>query len=512
MPFPNVYFDKLWWTTCRVKILIVTDDQFSGGFGDTASFHVGQIIRILGEDPWSHVSFVVTKAHRQDGSGVGADHSNFRFHTHDLSQYSQIWLFGITRLVDALSPPELKALAQFMDGGGGVFATGDHENLGQAMCAEVPRVRSMRRWYHPSAGPNGEPIAPDQSGDLRHDTVMNDAIGGNQSDKEPQPIRPKIYTRRTGGRIIYRVHQFPHPVLCGPNGRIEYLPDHMHEGLCEVPDDLNKSWTFDGYTSAEYPVVAGHQESPEVIAWATTRNTSGEEFGVLGAYDGHRASVGRVVVDATWHHWFNINLTGFLAATDPALPGYDPTVVPKWEAIKAYYRNVGLWLARPGLQRCLRNGGWIIILKYADILMTQRPLDQVRDRLTYYWQLGVFARDAMGRLASQCQTTQWVIDTIPWLDFQLTPWPPIRKPPLPDPPPWLDVSELENVVLGGAVHELLAKFRNEKSAQEILEKRSDEVEALVRQGAKAGVAELLKRYTAAGQDATKLDQLLKKVP
>ena len=34
-------------------------------------------------------------------------------------------------------------------------------------------------------------------------------------------------------------------------------------------------------------------------------------FGVGQAtYDGHRADVGRVVCDSTWHHFVNVNLTG----------------------------------------------------------------------------------------------------------------------------------------------------------------------------------------------------------
>ncbi|MBM3792546.1 MAG: hypothetical protein FJW31_00460 [Acidobacteria bacterium] len=338
-----------WWLTCTVKSLIVTDA--SGGFGPSAGFHLGTTLDVLANNPWSHVSFSITKAHR--GAEATADINKFNFSTHNLSQYSQIWLFGVERTSGALSQAELRKLAEFMDGGGGVFATGDHENLGQAMCAEVPRVRFTRRWYHPNAGPNGEPIAPDRTGAERHDTVMDTDPGapglqGNQSDKVPEPIRPRYYTRTTGSGFIKQVHKFPHPVLCGPDGVITYLPDHMHEGLCEVPADLGNSFTFNGYNTVEYPASGGVQEQPQVIVWATTRNTDNTDFGVLAAYDGHRAGgTGRVVVDAAWHHWFNINLIGFVNATNPAHPTYDPAVIPKWEAIKAYFRNVALWLARP---------------------------------------------------------------------------------------------------------------------------------------------------------------------
>lgn len=502
----EVFFERIWLFRCRVKILIVTDS--SGGFGDVASFHLGHALQVLAADPWPHVQFDVTKAHRQAG-GAPDVLSNFRFDAHDLSVYSQIWLFGIATSGDALSAAELRKLSEFMDGGGGVFATGDHQNLGQPMCAEVPRVRSMRRWYFPNPGPNGEPVAPDQTGVERHDTVMDLAGGGSQSDKTPQPIHPRLYTRVTGGGIIRRVERYPHPVLCGPDGTIAYLPDHMHEGLCEVPADLSRSWTFSGYTSVEYPTVAGVQERPQVIAWATTRNTDGSEFGVLAAYDGHRANVGRVVVDATWHHWFNINLIGFLDATDPASPAYDPAIVPKWESIKAYFRNVALWLARPPLQGCLRNGGWIWTCQYHDIRITFRPLETVRDRLDYYWQLGTFARDAMGRLAPQCQTTSWILrPLLERLPIRLDPWAVIPKPPLPDPPPWLSVPELETVALGGAVHELLSRFHVVGEGKD-LGRVVEEVDALVSRGAATATAAFLERYESAGRDAGQFLRRLK---
>lgn len=471
---PEVLFDFSKWWRCQVKILVVTDSA-SGGFDSITGFHLGQVLQVLATDPWPHVTFHVTKAHR--GSSPTADLNGFRFDAHDLTAYSQIWLFGIERSDAPLSQGELRALAQFMDQHqGGVFATGDHEDLGRAMCGDVPRVRSMRRWWYPNQGPDGQPVAPEQSGSGRHDTVMGLGAGGSQSDDEPQPIRPRFYQRHVFPGIVPRVHRFPHPLLCGPNGVIDYLPDHMHEGLCEAPSDLTKTFSFSGYTNAEYPAPNGLRESPEVIAWATSRNTSGSEFGVLAAYDGHRAGVGRVVVDATWHHWFNINLVGFVNATDP-------TNIARWEEIKAYFRNVAIWLARPSLQTCLRNGGWWLVSRYFDIVITYRDLKLVRDPLLYYWQLGIFARDAMGRLASQCQSTAWIIDLFERPPFRIEVWPPIFKPPRPDPPPFLDVLEMETIALGGAVHAMLDTFGRDADPADVLGERARELEVVARRGA-----------------------------
>ena len=94
----------------------------------------------------------------------------------------------------------------------------------------------------------------------------------------------------------------------------------------------------------------------------TDRNkgpASAKKFGVVGAHNGHAAGVGRVVVDSTWHHWFDVNLTGRPLAPgdpiDPVVPadpkahGFEAT--PIGEAAYAreqnYFRNVAIWLAPP---------------------------------------------------------------------------------------------------------------------------------------------------------------------
>jgi hypothetical protein len=453
---PQLGFNLTTWPICTVPILIVTDSP-AGGYGDELEFHLGHLLKILADTPLPHISFRVTTAHREDVAG--ADITRFRFDAHDLSQFSQIWLFGIEREFHPLEPAELRALATFMNNGGGLFATGDHENMGKGLSGAIPRVRSMRRWFYPDAGPNSEPVAPSQTGPDRHDTITDadprtPEREGTQEDKVPQTIRPRWYQRRIGIGLFHRVEAFPHPVLCGPAGPIVFLPDHMHEGQCEVPGDLTRTYTFESLTGDEYPSVDGWREAPEVIAWATSKETSTVEFGVLAAYDGHRVDVGRVLVDSTWHHWFNVNLKGFLAATDPQSPDYDPAVVPQFEAIKAYYRNVPLFLASKGLQACFRLCAWLLLTRYTDILITRRPLrekESLDRRLIYYWQLGDFARTGLRRLGGSCTSIRWIASLIDWAAMQVDPWTPANDAA---PPPWLDLREMETVALGGAVHAL----------------------------------------------------------
>ena len=501
---PEVVFDRRWLFRCRVKILVVTDSG-SGGFSMTAGFHLGQALAIVNADPWSHIQFSFTKAHR-DMTGEADVIDNFRFDNHDLDQYSQIWMFGIERTGNGtpLEESELKAVSRFMDGGGGVLAMGDHEDLGNSMCGEVPRVRSMRRWWYPSAGPNGEPVAPAQSGANRHDTLVN---GGSQTDPDPQSIRPRMYQRTLlAGAVIKKVARYPHPILCGPSGILNYLPDHMHEGLCEVPTDLNNSWTFAGQTFTEYPDdSSGQQVRPEVIAWAHN-NVSSSEFGVLAAYDGHRADVGRVVVDATWHHWFNINTMPYANASDPAHPSYTPATVAKWREIQEYFRNVAVWLARPSMQRCIRNGGWIRTIGDFDIAITFQPLDRIRDRQMYFWQLGTFAKDALGRSASQCQLTLWILDVIFPREFVAIENPFIPKGPGPkiDPRGGLDFEEFETVVLGAAIHGALEKFGKEKDPESLLKDDGAAFEEVLRKSSRLGIETFVENFRENGKEVEKM--------
>jgi len=188
------------------------------------------------------------------------------------------------------------------------------------------------------------------------------AFFDNQSDAIPQPIRPRMYA--FGG--LFWFYEYPHPLLCGPRGPITVLPDHMHEGEVIEPWDLSASFTFAGRTFKEYPTNAqGHQERPQIVAWGTVVPETNEateaahvgdpnnvaierSFGDIGAYDGHRVAVGRVAVDSTWHHFFDINLIGDPVAPFPKNEGFKAT--PDGEKaladIEAYYRNTGMWIAR----------------------------------------------------------------------------------------------------------------------------------------------------------------------
>jgi hypothetical protein len=105
----------------------------------------------------------------------------------------------------------------------------------------------------------------------------------------------------------------------------------------------------------EWPLEIGgfKRVQPEMVALSMSHGNSTtagpalepRSFMAIAAYDGHRAKVGRVSTDATWHHFVNVNLTGF---QNP--PG-TPTIELK--RIKQYYINLATWLMPKYVRRCL---------------------------------------------------------------------------------------------------------------------------------------------------------------
>jgi hypothetical protein len=373
------YFDELPIETR--KILFVTDDD--GSYSPNHRFGLTELIKTLETTTDFFVNFRVTKAHR----GINTQYSitadsgmeGFRFtNLSKIEEYDQIWFFGVLSLTTDPNSPnttmtesELEIVARFMDGGGGVFATGDHEDLGQPLCGQIPRVRSMRKWDFPKNirgkfdPDNPDKYAPEFTEDsaygipvigyYRHDTLtptpeqenahLNIIPFENQSDDVPTTILPKIYVidlKGHGGRFGSIQETFPHPILCSEFGVIDVLPDHMHEGECiavrppKGEKYLTSKFSFGSYANKEeYPINEfGEQPCPEIIAntsvsrglkstFVKGSDTNGkpiyvtdvplaisEEFGTASVYNGHVANVGRVVTDSTFHHFFNINLDG----------------------------------------------------------------------------------------------------------------------------------------------------------------------------------------------------------
>ena len=342
-----------WWPPlvplfrCTPRLLVVTD---SLAF-DNNTFGLGRFLAEVA----AHVPAPIVTTRVHDG-GFVFDGSV------TTSSYDQIWLFGASG--PALSDGEVQVLAEFMEAGGGVFATGDHETLGQALCGELPRVRKMRDW-------NSVPMSIE-----RIDTVTNPGPDrrtqfDDQSDEFPQRVFPRFY----GSGSTWSVH----PLLRSPLGPIDVLPDHPHESVCRTGWDLEENYSAHGIDLDEFPDLDGRPLAPEIVAWSvsagryleTPGSVSGKPpttprlFGAISAWDGHRVGRGRIACDSTWHHFVNVNLDGTGAVAAPGnnrrgLRDASGTFTADYHQVATYYRNLVDWLMPARRQWCL---WWIDLIK-----------------------------------------------------------------------------------------------------------------------------------------------------
>lgn len=461
-----------------VRILVVTDTRINSTAGSynlmgamNNAFDFELALTAVKKAPFPWVNFEILTAHR-DGqnsaiafgkiAAATAQFQNFRFDQLppglNLTTIDQVWLFGFAAAQDppasqttpALSPNELVVLHNFMDAGGGVLAMGDHEDLGSLMCSGIKRVRQMRKWVDKNAAGAPQPPA---LGPSRHDTTRespppasNYTFGG-QGDKNPQPIRLKQY--RLGyipSELIFeKVRDRPHPLLCGLTGPIRVLPDHMHEGDVLGPGGISAG-------DPDWPGATRH----EIIAWAnviahtdvTYSNgdygpVNATTFGAIGAYEGHDAGVGRIVVDSTWHHWVHVNLAGFVPSiTNPGNPD-------ALSQIYNYYWNVAVWLS-PTAQLARMSEAAFIQALLSGGLGEIGPVGKLPTQM-----VGQQALDALGRTASFCNIEYFV--------FQGPGIPqPIPHPGLPGPGPVLRWPMLEYCA-GAQIKAIAERLANGKA-------------------------------------------------
>lgn len=529
---PEIFY---WWRPCTVRVLVVVDGL---DFSPANGFGLSQFVTTLLDTGW-YVRFAVTLADLRSVAVTSAGMmpgesritnriSGFRFDnsTHFApDKYDVVFLFGIAdtyqigfpnRSEQTLTNAELQAIGEFQNRGGGLFATGDHAALGKALCSKVARARNMRLWQSTNNQLGEDMVSMD--GRYRNDT---NRIGHNastefndQSDDIPQTIEPVFYTRTSG---IFRF-RFPHPLLCGPNGVIRVMPDHPHEGECTIPSNPNLTLNFTGNLGPEYPppTFAGARPLPEIISYNSVppgniarisfpnsppddkAPTVAQRFPGICAYDGHRARVGRVVTDATWHHFVNINLTGVpnLSPTDPKAFGFLASAAGQdaYEDIKAYYRNLAVWLSPAERISCMNSRLLWILVWHEHVLesvLTARSIGIDRVSARVLGLIGGHARDVLGRYASRCESVRIILDLIevndpliPWID----PW----QPRLEDEPslddgelPLIDINPMLEAALGGALVSIANDFPglNEKQLDKL---QGEQVMERARKGATAG--------------------------
>ncbi|MEZ5966281.1 MAG: hypothetical protein R3F56_20765 [Planctomycetota bacterium] len=439
--------DLLYPLFCRrpkVRILLYTDST-SVQMNKSAQFGL-QLMRdwIVDGNPF-YASFEFDLVNRHTGG-----HAAKKLTATLLANYDQVWFFGVlqcnlpTAQQNELTTSEVSALRAWMDAGGGVLITGDHANpkpigaaagldpllnLGRAIGRAVPRAGQLRKWEG----------LPDSSTTDNHNTMVPTLafpdlnLGGQpqQQDNVPQRL---ILTRHTiPSWIPYFVRRRrPHPLFCGKDGLIDVFPDHMHEGLPVLPTTYGSEWPS---------TAGGYQPIPTIEAKGTDKR-NGKIYPVTIAYDGDDVSVGRIVADATWHHYFNINLWGWTSGS----PAYSADGSAAQKAIANYYQNLAVWLSPRAKRQVMRCRTYWWLLNHPEVAeLTLGPLHV----------LGGTALDVLGRSASQCLIYELVfIDLDRFRVYERFP----KVPPIPWPP--------IELVLGGTMLEY------QEAAQRALAKKT----------------------------------------
>ena len=414
-----------------IRILMVTDGNYFNYGPQTTShydsncFSLVTLVNAL-NNPSNIPLIQVDTAHRRGAKFAGQDPDTSQNLTYpgdflftgvpNLAVYDLIWLIGdegyngtqVANWNSNITADEQIAIADFMKGGGGVFAVGDHDGLGACMCGGLPRVRVMRKWFEwdhaftdPATGqtfmPNwsvgGDATSPGYPAGMtdRFDTLQPDAtlFGGqkvyffwDQSDPTPQTLMD------AAGNPLTQSPNPIHAVLRGTGGvAIADFPDHMHEGEATDfstilasdasfnPNDGSgtpNSLTFTdssnhAHSYQEFPNPGGYQPTPEIIAYGKDVGhatydgnvppgqvpdypaTNEKVHGTVCVYDGYGANVGRIVTGSTFHHYLDKNLIGDPHSdTMPGPPTNTTLGLPPaiLGPITEFYVNVATWLAR----------------------------------------------------------------------------------------------------------------------------------------------------------------------
>jgi len=379
---------------CTPKILVFTDGLSFGG----SDFGLSDFINTLENTTIHGMLPIVKTAH---SGATAADYTNFTFTASTLSKnkYDVLFLFGSSSF-GSLPPAEISVIKQFMDDGGGVFATGDHANLGKRLCGEIPRIKEMRRWAGPSAG-----------GTDRISTNDPGADNAFQFDDQSDVTAQKIYPAYTGTTV----NSEPHFLLQHPTKKIiEVLPDHPHESECTIPASLAdiSVWPKDDL---------GNDVSPEIVALSVSYGggfpgkqpiSAPRSFNAIVAYDGHQADVGRISTDATWHHFINVNLIN---------SGAGPGLIANADAydrVSTYFGNIAIWLMPEKTRKCLR---WPFILTAIELYPIAEFVIDLPDKpeLPELIELGREMNATLSRFATSAQRKELVNDLFDLHDKKL---------------------------------------------------------------------------------------------
>ncbi|OZI61158.1 hypothetical protein [Bordetella genomosp. 11] len=224
---------------------------------------------------------------------------------HD-SDFDQLWLFAVDP-GDGLTPEDCEGIGRFRRRGGGVLLTRDHMDLGSSLCA-LGGIGAAHHFHSRNCEPDSARHCVDNpdSGTI---SWPNYHSGANGDFQRAYPV----------GSV--------HPVLrdeSSPDGVLQYLPAHPHEGAVSAPPgDASSRVILEGQSTA-----------------------SGRRFNIAVAFE-RSEDGGRAIAQSTFHHFADYNWDPAAGCpsfvTEP--PGDGMIRVP--EALRStqqYVRNVAFWL------------------------------------------------------------------------------------------------------------------------------------------------------------------------
>ncbi len=421
--FLKEFTPRWWWFgPCVVNVLLVTDGGLDFGLGPFGLSEFITTFQKLEQQSLINVRYKVTLAHRRNVTNaqmldpnpfITNRIKNFNFDTSvNLNSFDQVWLFGIETGA-YLSPSEVTKIENYMNGGGGLFATGDHGLLGSALCSQIPRVKDMRYWD------NTDPIDSinevSMGGRRRNDTNRPGAgqilssYFDNQSDNIPQNIAV-----RTFGAGM------PHPLLSistsiRPSGIIDIMPDHPHEGECTQEKVFNVINPSTGNTQAvsSQIIATSFVLGGSTTAFASKGQTDPHCFPSISVFDGRIANIGRIVVDSTWHHFVNVNLTGVGSGLD--LSPQNGLTNSDFDVIQRYYMNLGNWMTRKKFMLCWYKWIWTHLLKNSQLIessLNNPKLGLTEISLSELCSIGMLAKEILSSAFNPAFAHEFMISMI----------------------------------------------------------------------------------------------------
>ncbi len=229
----------------------------------------------------------------------------------DTTDFDQLWLFAVDT-GEGLTAADCGGITRFMQRGGGVLTTRDHQDLGSSLCT-LGGIGAAHYFHTRNQD-------PDSSRNVRDDQATGTISwpnyhSGNNGD----------YQRVTAVEPVHELLKNPG----NASGIIEYFPAHPHEGSVGVP--------------------SGEQRA-KTIATGLSQTTQ-RPFNLIVAFeravDQHGNTLGRAVAESSFHHFVDYNwdinkgCPTFLLEAPGDQVQRDPQ---KLNDIKTYVANVASWL------------------------------------------------------------------------------------------------------------------------------------------------------------------------